>query len=109
MHPKFEEISRKLEKHFKLGLVTTLYKYYDLLEELPTWVKISLDTVDPGRYQRIKGIHPKVLENVMKNMAKLYERKRDSVTLGTQMVMTEDNSKLEEIEAVWDRDWETFG
>ena len=103
MYPGFDDLLLKLDKHFKIGIVTTLYIYKEILETVPAWIKISLDSIDPAKYGKIKGVAPKVLDSVLKNMDRLYKNKNPDIVLGTQMVITEDNKTVEQIEKVYER------
>ncbi len=103
MHPDFDQMMITLSQHFKIGVVTTLYKYSEVLETIPTWVKISLDSVEPENYAKIKGVPPKMLSLVLKNMERLYQNKSDDMILGTQLVITEDNNTISQVEKIYAR------
>jgi len=98
MHKNFDSMMLEFSKHFKVGLVTTLYRYSEVLETVPTWVKVSLDSVNPAEYGAIKGINPKMLATVLENMKRLYDNKDPEMVLGAQMVITDHNQTLETIE-----------
>lgn len=69
-HPDFEEIARTTKEiGLDQGLMTNgvyPFEYNKVINECCKWVRFSLDTSSPKRYEEIKGIkaHSKVLKNV---------------------------------------------
>jgi len=101
IHKEFSKVVSDLKQHFDLGLVTTLYKYHQELEDSFKWVKISLDTIDNEKYQSMKN-GPKI-GPILENIERLYKNKNKSVTVGIQIVLTNENKSSDDIERLIDR------
>jgi MoaA/NifB/PqqE/SkfB family radical SAM enzyme len=95
IYRNFDHDVRLLAKHFKLGLVTTMFKYHPILETHFEWIKVSMDTVDEEKFKEIKcGLG---FKRIMGNIEKLYHRKQSTCPLGTQIVLTNENKTKNEI------------
>lgn len=95
VYKKFQEDIPRLAEHFKLGLVTTLCKYQPLLEDSFEWVKVSMDSVNKMKFRKIRNGGG--LNQILKNLDRLYKNKSKYMPLGTQIVLTNENKSMEEM------------
>ena len=94
VHKDFEDIVRYIyNQRIEVGLITNGVIYPDILDCL-TWVRFSLDTFDKTTYKKIKGVDKfDQTENTIKRVITCKKENNLKVTIGIQMVVTEDNYK----------------
>ena len=95
IYSRFTQEIPRLAKEFKLGLVTTLYKYHKELESEFEWIKVSMDTIDEEKFQQIKK--GKGVDKILENLETLYKNKQEKTTVGTQIVLTNENKNEYEL------------
>lgn len=89
IHKDFKEIIyHARNREIDIGLITNgIMDISDILSNF-TWVRFSLDSCNPDTYSKIKGTDK--FQQVTENIVKCIEKKT-GVTIGVQMVITEDN------------------
>ena len=94
MHKDFKSIVKyAYAVGLDIGLITNGVIYPDVLKYL-TWVRFSLDTFDKDIYKKIKGVNKFYqVENNIKKVIRTKLKNEFKVTIGIQMVVTEENYK----------------
>ena len=95
LYPNIEKtMERLLEGKIDLSIITNGILLYGKRAELLSkakWVRISIDTVDAGKYSSIRRVKEESFNILCNNIKEFSKIKNDDCELGVNMVVTRDN------------------